>query len=140
VQHEEDASRLPRTESAYDSVWANRPSRPTWIEVDKAAIAHNVREIMGIIGPDVELMAVVKANAFGHGAVAVSSTALLNGATYLAVASVNEAAELRDAAIDAPILVLGYTPPWAAPQVVRYNLTIDLFDIEIARSFVLAAS
>ncbi|MEP7287172.1 MAG: alanine racemase [Chloroflexota bacterium] len=140
LANESDEARLPRTEEAYDSVWTNRPSRPTWIEVDKSAIAQNVRELKRIIGPDVALMAVVKANAFGHGAVAVSSTALLNGAEYLGVASVNEAAELRDAAIDAPILVLGYTPPWAAPQVVRYNLTIDLYDIEIARSFDRAAS
>ncbi len=139
LQHEEDAARLPRTESAYDSVWANRPSRPTWIEVDKAAIAHNVREIMSIVGPDVELMAVVKANAFGHGAVAVSSTALLNGATYLGVASINEATDLRDAAISAPILVLGYTPPWATPQAVRYSLTLTLYDLELARSFDRAA-
>jgi alanine racemase len=135
----EDATKLPRTETAYDSVWTNRPSRPTWIEVDKSAIANNVREIKNIVGPDVSLMAVVKANAFGHGAVAVSSTALLNGANYLGVASVNEAAELRDAAIDAPILVLGYTPPWATPQVVRYDLTIALYDLEVARTFDMAA-
>jgi alanine racemase len=139
LDNPEDAERLPRTETAYDSVWSNRPSRPTWIEVDKSAIAHNVREIKKMIGPDVALMAVVKANAFGHGAVAVSSTAILNGADYLAVASVNEATDLRDASLDAPILVLGYTPPWAAPQVVRYNLTLNLYDIDLARSFDVAA-
>src|SRR5260221_321079 len=57
LENEEDAVRLPRTESAYDSVWSNRPSRPTWIEVDKSAIAHNVREFKEMIGPEVELMA-----------------------------------------------------------------------------------
>jgi Alr-MurF fusion protein len=139
LNNDEDAVKLPRTETAYDSVWSNRPSRPTWIEVDKSAIAQNTRAIKNIIGPDVALMAVVKANAFGHGAVAVSSTALLNGADYLAVASVNEATDLRDAAIDAPILVLGYTPPWATPQVVRYNLTLNLYDLDLARSFDVAA-
>ncbi len=134
-----DASRLPRFDSAYDSVGTNRPMRPSWIEIDKSAIAHNTQRVMEIVGPDVELMAVVKANAYGHGAVAVSTTALLNGATYLGVASVNEAAELRDAAIDAPILVLGYTPPWATPLVVRHGLTITIYDLELARSFDRAA-
>jgi Alr-MurF fusion protein len=132
---EADARRLPRVEGAYNSVWANRPSRPTWIEVDKSAIAYNTRRLKEIVGPDVALMAIVKGNAFGHGAVATSSTAVLNGASYLGVASVNEAAELRDAAVNAPILVLGYTPPWAAPQVARYNLTITVYDLEVARHF-----
>jgi Alr-MurF fusion protein len=136
---EADAIHLPRTESAYASVWTNRPSRPTWVEVDKSAIAYNTRRIVEIVGPDVAVMAVVKANAYGHGAVAVSSTALNNGATSLGVASVNEASDLRDAAIDAPILVMGYTPPWVASQVVRYNLTITLYDIEMARQFDRAA-
>ncbi len=139
LQNEEDARFLPRMESAYDTVWTNRPSRPTWIEVDKEAIAYNVRRFKEIIGPDVALMAVVKANAYGHGAVAISSTALLNGATYLGVASVNEATDLREAAINAPILVLGYTPPWAASQIIHYNLTLTLYDLEVARSFDRAA-
>lgn len=130
-----DLALLPRAESAYESVWTNRPLRPTWIEVDKSAIANNVRRMVDIIGPDVALMAIVKANAFGHGAVAVSTTALLNGAAYLGVASVSEAIDLRDAAVDAPILVLGYTPPWAVRQAIRYNLTLTLYDLEIARSF-----
>jgi Alr-MurF fusion protein len=136
---EADARLLPRPESAYDSVWINRPARPTWVVIDKAAIAYNTQRIKEIIGPDVALMAVVKANAYGHGAVPVSSTALLNGATYLGVASVNEASELREAAINAPILVMGYTPPWAASLVIRYNLTITLYDLEVARSFDRAA-
>jgi len=139
LANEDDARFLPRTENAYNSVWSNRPARPTWIEVDKSAIAYNVRRLKEIVGPDVALMAVVKANAYGHGSVAVSSTALLNGATYLGVASVNEAADLRDAAINAPILVMGYTPTWAASQVVRYNLTITLYDLEMARLFDRAA-
>jgi alanine racemase len=117
----------------------DRPNRPTWIRVDMEAIAYNVRRIKELIGPDVALMAVVKANAYGHGAVPVSTTALNNGAEYLGVASMNEAIELREAGIDAPILVLGYTPAWAARQVIRYDLTIALYDIEIARAFDRAA-
>lgn len=139
LANEADAERLPRKESAYESVATNRPSRPTWIEVDKGAIAYNVRRIKEIVGDGVEVMAVVKANAYGHGALAVSTTALLNGASYLGVASINEATDLRDGAVDGPILVLGYTPPWAARQAVRYNLTLTIYDLEIARQFDRAA-
>ncbi len=135
----EDADKLSRQDHAYEAVWVDRPSRPTWLEIDQSAIANNTRLLKATVGSDVELMAVVKANAFGHGAVAVSTTALNNGATWLGVASVNEAEVLRSAGIDAPILVMGYTPLWAAPQVVRYNLTIALYDPELARGFDRAA-
>ena len=135
----QDAQHLPRQESAYQKVWLDRPDRPTWVHIDMEAIAYNVRRIKAIIGPDVALMAVVKANAYGHGAVQVSATALNNGAEYLGVASINEAIELREAGIDAPILVLGHTPPWAARQVVRYDVGVTLFDAEIARAFDRAA-
>ncbi len=135
----DDVQKLPRPEHAYESVWPDRPSRPTWLEIDQSAIANNTRLLKATIGENTELMAVAKANAFGHGAVAVSTTALLNGATWLGVASVNEAEVLRTAGIDAPILVLGYTPLWAAPQVVRYGLTIALYDLELARGFDRAA-
>jgi len=130
-----DADQLVRQEPAYNTVWLDRPTRPTWIEVDKGAIAGNVRRVRQIIGDKVGLMAVIKANAYGHGAVAVASTALNNGATYLGVASVNEAIDLREAALDVPILVLGYTPIWAVRQALRYNLTLCLYDAELARAY-----
>lgn len=130
-----DMTLLARQESAFDSVWMDRPARPTWLHIDMDAVAHNVRQIKEIVGPEVEMMAVVKANAYGHGAVAVSTTALLNGATYLGVASINEAIELRDAGITAPILVMGFTPAWAAGLAIRYNVTVNLYDIELARAF-----
>lgn len=132
---EKDADQLPRSEEAYKSVWMERPARPTWLHIDMEAIANNIRLLKAMAGDDVELMAVVKANAYGHGAVAVSTTALLNGATYLGVASINEAMELRDAGIEAPILILGYTPPWAAELVVQYSVAVNLYDVEIARAF-----
>lgn len=136
---ERDAARLARQESAYEQVWMDRPDRPTWVHIDLEAIAHNVRRLKEMIGPDVALMAVVKANAYGHGAIPVSATALNNGASYLGVASINEAMELREAGIDAPILIMGYTPPWAARQVIRYGVTVTLYDVEIARAFDRAA-
>lgn len=135
LERPEDVELLSRSEAAFESVWMDRPARPTWLHIDMDAVAHNVRQLKAIIGDDVALMAVVKANAYGHGAVAVSTTALLNGATYLGVASINEAIELRDAGITAPILVLGYTPAWAAGLAIRYDITVTLYDLEIARAF-----
>lgn len=133
--HSTDDVFLPRSESAYDSVWTTRPSRPTWLEVDKNAIAENTRSIKATVGPDVAIMAMVKANGFGHGALAVSTTALLNGASYLGVATVNEASELREAGVVAPILCMGYTPPWAVRQAIRYNLALTLYDPDLAKMF-----
>ncbi|NDJ85194.1 MAG: alanine racemase [Chloroflexi bacterium] len=134
LESAEDRELLPRTEAAFESVWMDRPARPTWLHIDMDAVANNVRHIKTIIGDNVALMAVVKANAYGHGAVAVSTTALLNGATYLGVASINEAIELRDAGIKAPILILGYTPAWAIGLAIRYNIAVTLYDLEIARA------
>lgn len=130
-----DSRLLPRSEAVYQSVWMDRPARPTWLHIDMDAVANNVQHLKGIVGEEVELMAVVKANAYGHGAVAVSTTALLNGASYLGVASINEAIELRNAGIVAPILVLGYTPAWAAGLAIRHDVTVTLYDLDIARSF-----
>lgn len=131
----DDINQLTRSEAAYESVWMDRPARPTWLHIDMDAVAHNVRRLKSMLGEDIAFMAVVKANGYGHGAVAVSTTALLNGASYLGVASINEAIELRNAGITAPILVLGYTPAWAATLAIRFDVTITLYDLEIARAF-----
>ncbi|MGB8645612.1 MAG: alanine racemase, partial [Anaerolineae bacterium] len=71
----------------------------TWAEIDLNAIAHNVRALKAHVGASVEVIAVVKANAYGHGAVAVARTALAAGATRLAVHRLLEGQELRDAGI-----------------------------------------
>lgn len=81
--------------------------RPTWLEVDLDSIAHNAREIKGYIGPHCQLMAVVKADGYGYGAVPCARAALKGGAQYLAVATADEGVELREAGIKAPILVMG---------------------------------
>ncbi|MGA7937627.1 MAG: alanine racemase [Kovacikia sp.] len=78
-----------------------------WVEVNPAAIAHNVRQIRSLLSPQTDLMAVVKADAYGHGATNVAQTALQAGASWLGVATIPEGIELREAGIDAPILVLG---------------------------------
>ena len=82
-------------------------SRGTCVRVDLHAIAHNVRAIRRELGEQVQLMAVVKANAYGHGLIPVAQTALQNGASCLAVAMPEEGRRLREAGVQAPILVLG---------------------------------
>ncbi|HEY9749270.1 MAG TPA: alanine racemase [Allocoleopsis sp.] len=80
-----------------------------WVEVDLSALAHNIRQIKGLLAPQTALMAVVKADAYGHGAVTVAETVLQHGATWLGVATIPEGIALREAGIEAPILVLGAT-------------------------------
>lgn len=80
-----------------------------WVEIDHQALAHNVRELKRLLAPRTALMAVVKADAYGHGAVKVAETVLANGATWLAIATLGEGVELREAGITAPILILGAT-------------------------------
>ncbi|HVO18294.1 MAG TPA: alanine racemase [Anaeromyxobacter sp.] len=95
--------------------------RPVWAEVDLDAIAHNLRLLAARAAP-ARVYAVVKANAYGHGAVAVARAALEAGAAALAVVCVDEAEELRRAAVTAPILVLGHTPASDADRVVALGL------------------
>ncbi|KGF73222.1 alanine racemase [Neosynechococcus sphagnicola sy1] len=80
-----------------------------WVEVDLTALAHNVRQIRGLLSPQTDLMAVVKADAYGHGAVTVAQTILQHGVTWLGVATIPEGIALREAGIRAPILILGAT-------------------------------
>lgn len=80
-----------------------------WVEINLSHLRHNVQAIRSRLSPETQLMAVVKADAYGHGAVTVARTALQSGATWLGVATIPEGIELREAGIDAPILVLGAT-------------------------------
>jgi len=108
---------------------------PSRVEIDTEALANNVKLIKQHIGDSVELMAVVKANAYGHGAVTVARTALLNGATFLAVANMAEAMELRDAGITTPILILSYVPTFAVRQAIQQDIRVVLFDLELAHQY-----
>ena len=78
-----------------------------WVEINLTALAHNVRTLKAWLAPHTKLMAVVKADAYGHGGVTVAQTALINGADCLAIATLAEGVELRQAGIKAPILILG---------------------------------
>ncbi len=94
----------------------------TWAEVDLSAYAHNIKELRRITRSDARLMAVVKADGYGHGAAAVAREALQNGAQFLGVARVNEAVQLRKTGLNAPILIFGYSPPDCAETLIDYDL------------------
>ena len=106
----------------------------TWAEIDLDAIAFNVRAFKRHVGEHVHIFAVVKANAYGHGAVPVARAALDAGATRLAVHRAIEGVELRRAGVTAPILVMGYTPPSGAEMIVRHDLTPSLITREFAEA------
>jgi alanine racemase len=137
---ERDSRCLVRQEPGWERVRVTRPARPTWVDIDLEAVASNVRRIKEIVGPDVEVLAVLKADAYGHGAVKVAHTAVNNGASFCGVASLNEAVRLREAGIGVPILILGYTPAWQAREALRYDATITLYDPDVARAFSRAAT
>jgi alanine racemase len=126
--------RLVRQTAGWRKVRLMRPGRPTWLEVDLEAIAHNVRRVVEMVGPTVRVLAVLKADGYGHGAIRAARTALNNGARYVGVASINEGASLRDSGIAAPILVLGFTPAWQARELVLNTLTATVFDLDVAQA------
>ncbi|MBW4512506.1 MAG: alanine racemase [Scytonematopsis contorta HA4267-MV1] len=84
-------------------------SQRAWVEINLGALSHNVQQLKKIVSDTTSILAVVKADAYGHGAVTVAKTALQNGATWLGVATVPEGIQLREAGIQAPILILGAT-------------------------------
>jgi alanine racemase len=97
----------------------------TWAEIDLSAIRDHVREFRSRTG--VELIAVVKANAYGHGAVESARAALAGGATRLAVARVEELLQLRQAGIEAPILILGWTPPGRLVEMISAGASLTMW-------------
>ena len=99
----------------------------TWAEIDLNAYAHNIKELRRVTRPGARLMAVVKANGYGHGAVEVARTALQNGAESLGVARLHEAVELREAGLEAPILIFGYSSPDSAETLINYDLTQTVY-------------
>lgn len=111
--------------------------RSAWVEIDLGAIAHNVEEIKKIT--PAKICAVVKADAYGHGAIAVARAVLQAGADRLAVAILSEALELRRAGFRVPILVLGYTPTWQAPLVVDHGIIQTVFSLDAAQALSAAA-
>jgi alanine racemase len=101
--------------------------RDTWAEIDLDCISENITSVKTLLPEGVDIIAVVKANAYGHGDMQVSKVAIDAGATYLAVAFMDEAIALRRKGIEAPILVLGATRAEDVQIAVDYNITITVF-------------
>jgi alanine racemase len=106
----------------------------TWAEVDLDAIAANTAALKARVGDGVEVIAVIKANAYGHGEVPVAETVLEAGATRLAVHRTIDGVRLREAGIEAPILILGYTPSSGVPLVLTHHLTPTVIDRDMAEA------
>jgi alanine racemase len=104
------------------------PPHATWLEINLGAVERNVRNVMAATGT--AFMSVLKANAYGHGAVEVGRAALKGGAAWLAVARVDEAVALRSAGIDAPVLVLGMIPYAQVDLAIRHDITLPLPNFE----------
>ncbi|MBZ0168396.1 alanine racemase [Candidatus Methylomirabilis lanthanidiphila] len=110
------------------------PTHRAWVEVDLGAIRHNIVAIRRLLKPSTQFMSVVKADGYGHGAVAVARTALSAGASWLAVATIEEGIQLRRAGIDAPILLFG--PAICTEEVetlVEYRLQPTVCSLDQAR-------
>lgn len=105
-----------------------------WAEVDLKAIAHNIRELRRITNPKARFMAIVKANAYGHGIIEVARQSLENGAEALGVANIEEGIQLRKAGINAPVLIFGYTSPVHAKKLIEFDLTQTVYSYETSRA------
>jgi len=107
--------------------------RPTWLNIDLDAIKFNLRQVKKIISPETEIMAIVKANGYGHGASEIAKVSLEEGVGWLGVATVHEGVELREAGIEAPILVLGTLLSNQIDDIVEYNLTPTVYTYDLAK-------
>lgn len=107
--------------------------RPVWAEIDLDALAYNMRNIKSLAG-DKEVIAVVKADCYGHGSVDTAPVLLENGASRLAVAVLTEGIELRNAGITAPIMILGYTPEYLGEELIKYDIEQTVYSLEYAQN------
>lgn len=107
--------------------------------IDLSAIRHNIRQLKACTLNSPEFMAVVKADAYGHGAVEIARASFENGADWLGVARLHEAVELRETGIKAPILVFGYVFPSQIQKVAEYDIVTSVYGYEMAERLSLAA-
>ncbi len=113
--------------------------RLAWVEIDSAAIKNNLQVIKNKIGPEVKIMAVVKANAYGHGAVGIAKIAQDAHVDYFGVSSFYEARELRNNGIKTPILILGYTPAENYNDMIDFDITATIKNLDVSKALVTAA-
>jgi len=102
------------------------------VEVDLDNFGHNWGEIKKLVGPGVKILQVVKADAYGHGAIEISNVALKSGAAFLCVANADEGVQLRVSGISAPILILSPATVSEINEIIKYNLTPSVSDIGFA--------
>ena len=105
----------------------------TWLEIDLSAIRNNIHQLQAITGRAV--MAIIKANAYGHGLAEVGRAAVSAGAAWLGVARLEEAVMLRQSGIETPVLVLGYTDPLRVPEALAHHVSLAVFHPDLARAF-----
>lgn len=120
---------------AGDKVKFNRTSflnthRDAWVEVNLDCIEHNILEFKKYLKKDAKLFAVVKADAYGHGAVMIAPVLLASGVDFLGVSSIDEGLQLRENDIKAPILVLGAVPVWSFDRAAQNNISVSVFSDE----------
>jgi alanine racemase len=116
------------------------PARPTLLEVDVDAAAHNVRAVRQLVGPERKIFAVIKAGGYGFGAAEMGAVFARNGADWLGVADLAEGIRLRQRGISTPVLVYPNSLPSAAPDALANRLVPTLVDVESARAYSEAAS
>jgi alanine racemase len=114
-------------------------TRPAWVEISIDNLRHNFREVRRLISPDTKVMAIIKADAYGHGAVEVGEALLDEGADCFGVATLSEALQLRSRFETVEILILGYTPEEFSDIVVTNNLTQTVFTSQHAKELSKAA-
>ena len=105
----------------------------TWAEINLDALKFNIENVRKITDKNAKVMAVVKADAYGHGVYEAAKVFLENGADSLAVACISEAKQLRKEGIDVPVLILGAVFPEDAEEIVKFNVTSSVFSYETAK-------
>lgn len=114
--------------------------RATWCEINLDNLIYNYKSIKNLVGVNNELMPVVKADAYGHGAVMCAKTLVESGASRFAVAMLEEGIQLRKAGIECPILILGYIPLDGMEELIKWSLTPTVYTVEFARMLSLKAT
>jgi alanine racemase len=127
------------TESIHNaqSNFKNLP-RPTWAEIDLLASEYNIRRIRSLLAPNVKVLAMIKAEAYGHGMAGIARAAERAGASMLGFASLSEALSLTEAR-SLPRLVVGWTPGWLAESAIQNDVACTLTDLDTAGEFARAA-
>lgn len=117
----------------------NSKIRPAWVEINREKAIHNFLEVRRAVGPNVKICAVVKADSYGMGAIELSKMYLENGVDMFAVAVISEAFELREEIKEKDILVLGYTPEEFFDDAINNNITLTIYNYELAEKLNLVA-